>query len=268
MALIFCPECGEQISEKAVKCIHCGAVLKEEPKLEKKCLECGEILDDIATTCPHCGCPVVAGEEITGEPQKVEVVNVKLKMSRVKRILIIVAIAVIIFGCVGGFFVKRWHDKKTTEAYKENLQTAVITMLSGAAKAESSGNLIHKVWKNAIYKESDDETDEYTKGKYDTFVDFNTALSNLFADSTFDSDISQIKRNQETVQSLMKDLQNPPAEYEDAYAALKKFYNSYTELVGCAVNPTGSLTTFTSTFNDADTETMNCYKEMALYTED
>ena len=207
-------------------------------------------------------------EETAGEPQKVEVINVKPKMSKVKRNLIIVAIAVIILGCVGGFFVKRWHDRKTAAAYKDNLETAVITMLSGAAKAESSGNLIHKVWRNAIYKDSDDETDEYTKGEYDNFVDFNTALSNLFADSTFESGISEIKRNQERVQSLMKDLQNPPAEYEDAYAALKKFYDSYTELVGCAVNPTGSLTTYTDTFNDADTKTMNCYKEMALYTED
>ena len=158
MALIYCPECGEQISEKAVKCIHCGTILKEEPELEKKCLECGEILNDIDTICPHCGCPVHLAEETTAEPQKVEIINAKQKMSKMKRNLIIVAIAVILLGCAGGFFVKQWHDKKTAAVYKENLQTAVITMLSGAAKAESCGNLIHKVWKNAIYEKSDDET--------------------------------------------------------------------------------------------------------------
>ena len=42
MALIFCPECGEQISEKAVKCIHCGTVLKEEPKFEKSVWNVGK----------------------------------------------------------------------------------------------------------------------------------------------------------------------------------------------------------------------------------
>lgn len=268
MALIFCSECGQQISEKAVKCIHCGTVLKEEPEREKNCLECGGILSDADTICPQCGCPVNLEEGTTLESQKVEIINVKPKMSKMKRNLIIVAIAVIILSCIGGFILKQWLDKRTAAVYRENLQTAVTTMLSGAVKAESCGNLIHNVWKNAIYEKSDDETDEYTKGEYSFFVDFDTALSNLFADHTFEADINEIKRNQEMVQALMKDLQNPPAEFEDAYAALKKFYDSYTELVGCATNPTGSLTTYTSTFNDANTKTVNCYKEMTLYTED
>ena len=36
MALIQCPNCGESVSEKATKCIHCGYVIKEEPVVEKK----------------------------------------------------------------------------------------------------------------------------------------------------------------------------------------------------------------------------------------
>lgn len=31
MALINCPECGQQVSDKAEVCIHCGAPLKEKP---------------------------------------------------------------------------------------------------------------------------------------------------------------------------------------------------------------------------------------------
>lgn len=31
MALINCPECGQQVSDKAEICIHCGAPLKEKP---------------------------------------------------------------------------------------------------------------------------------------------------------------------------------------------------------------------------------------------
>lgn len=27
MAMIVCPHCGEQVSEKAKKCVHCGAIL-------------------------------------------------------------------------------------------------------------------------------------------------------------------------------------------------------------------------------------------------
>lgn len=31
MALITCPECGKQISDKAPACIHCGYPLQEQP---------------------------------------------------------------------------------------------------------------------------------------------------------------------------------------------------------------------------------------------
>lgn len=34
MAMTTCPNCGEQISDKAKKCVHCGTVLDPE---EKKC---------------------------------------------------------------------------------------------------------------------------------------------------------------------------------------------------------------------------------------
>lgn len=39
MALITCPNCGEQISDKAKTCIHCGANLIPEEK--QICQECG-----------------------------------------------------------------------------------------------------------------------------------------------------------------------------------------------------------------------------------
>ena len=32
MAMTTCPNCGEQISDKAKKCVHCGAVLIPEEK--------------------------------------------------------------------------------------------------------------------------------------------------------------------------------------------------------------------------------------------
>lgn len=32
MAMMECPNCGEQVSDKAKKCVHCGAVLIPEEK--------------------------------------------------------------------------------------------------------------------------------------------------------------------------------------------------------------------------------------------
>ncbi len=69
MAMIQCPQCGESISEKAPKCVHCGLTLTEEPK--KICLECREELENGVLVCPKCGCPIE--QEIAAEsvPQQV-----------------------------------------------------------------------------------------------------------------------------------------------------------------------------------------------------
>lgn len=44
MATIVCPHCGEQVSENAKKCVHCGAILIPEEK--KYCTECGAELEE------------------------------------------------------------------------------------------------------------------------------------------------------------------------------------------------------------------------------
>ena len=63
----------------------------------------------------------------------------------------------------------------------------------------------------------------------------------------------------------MKKLKNPPNEYKDAYDAISDFYDAYIALTNCATDPSGSLQTYSSTFNDADTNTLNAYKAMELY---
>lgn len=69
MAMIVCPHCGEQVSEKAKKCVHCGAILIPEEK--KHCTECGGELEEGMTECPNCGCPVedTLGQETDEKPQ-------------------------------------------------------------------------------------------------------------------------------------------------------------------------------------------------------
>lgn len=54
MAMIGCPECGKQISDKAVSCPNCGCAVSSA----EKCAECGTALTKNAVSCPVCGCPV------------------------------------------------------------------------------------------------------------------------------------------------------------------------------------------------------------------
>ena len=273
MAMIVCPHCGEQVSEKAKQCVYCGALLIAEEK--KHCMECGAELEEGVKDCPNCGCPVDDASDKNSEekPQQVEVTGVRV--TRKIKVIIVVVIAFLLICTATLFGVKRYQNTIAAEKYTQraeeyayNLSAATNAMLTGASDAESCGNLIENVWRNAIYEIEDDETDAYTRPEGKFVSDFNDALSNLFEDIIFSSKISSIETNQDTVNGLMKKLQNPPDEYKGAYDAISEFYDAYISLTNCATNPSGNLMTYTSTFNDADTNIVNAYKALEVYFEE
>lgn len=268
MAMIKCPNCMEDISEKAKKCVHCGCELVEETK--KICSECGEELEKDAAECSKCGCPV---ENVEGEnhnsPQQVEVTGVKIKPHISKKVIIIaiVAIVAIIAAIFGTKYIQEKKAIEEAENYGKKLETLTYTMLNGAVDAESCGNLTKSVWYNCIYEEYDSTTDKYTRknGWGSFYDDFNDALKNLFSDSSFKKKLESIEENQTQVNSLMKEMKNPPEEWSDAYEDLEEYYDAYLELTNLALNPTGSLSTFSSNFNSADTNVSNLYNKMKMY---
>ena len=55
MAMIKCPECGAEISTRAVSCVKCGLPMSEI----YICPECGEVMFRSGkTVCSKCGCPI------------------------------------------------------------------------------------------------------------------------------------------------------------------------------------------------------------------
>lgn len=259
MALINCPKCGNEVSDKAVKCPQCGMQLKEIQKIV--CQECGEELAENENTCHKCGCPVISENENEHKRKKNPLNKKKIVIATVA------IIAVIAFGVI---FQKKSAEKERLQAledYEINLSFVSSSMLVGASTAEKAGGLIHDVWYNTIYEKADSSTDKYTHGSYGFNGDFNKSLQNLFSDTSFQSDISSIEKNQETVKEIMKELKNPPEEYKEAYEAIKEYYDAYLDLTNLVVNPTGSLQTYTSDFNDADSAVAKCYKAMSIYIE-
>ena len=59
MALIKCPGCGREVSDKAAACPGCGFALSSV----RRCEECGEILPSGAAVCPKCGLPTDTAEK-------------------------------------------------------------------------------------------------------------------------------------------------------------------------------------------------------------
>lgn len=270
MAMIQCPECGQEISDKAKKCIHCGKVFVEEKPVneEIKCSECGAVLAETDEICPNCGCPVekVVKQEDT-KPQQVEVASIKMA-AKTKKIIIGIIIAIII--CVGGGIgYKIYSDNKAEQLYKEsyneyidNLGQVQILMLSGGSDAESLCNLTLRVWGNAISKDSDSETDKYTKKDKWNFNDFNTALANLYADSSTTKKVSDIESNQSSVKDLIKKLQNPPEGLDKCYDTVSDLYEAYKILTDLAINPSGSYRDFGTKKSDAVSDFMSAYEKL------
>ena len=56
MALIKCPECKKEISDKSKTCIHCGCPVENETKYY--CEECGKKILKTDKVCSNCGCPI------------------------------------------------------------------------------------------------------------------------------------------------------------------------------------------------------------------
>lgn len=269
MALVTCKYCGKTVSDKAGVCPSCGYKIDKE----RKCPECGYAITDEVTACPQCGCPITDGGNVS--PQKVEVTGVNIGTLNKKTIItLIVAVVVIIIGVISGITISNNVKAERTKAeldmqirnYESNLKKASTTMLVGAAEAETAANLIHDVWYNTIYEISSSKTDKYTKVNYGSFnSDFNTSLALLFLDESFNADIESIKDNQEQVKKIMKNLTNPPEGYQEAYNAIKAYYDAYLELTNLAVDPSGNLTSYTSSLNEADSNVSKCYEAMDIY---
>lgn len=267
MAMMKCPKCNEEISDKAEKCIHCGTVLINNQKCI--CEECGAEIEANATICSKCGCPVDKNK--ASEPQKVEVTGVKIGngLSKKKIVTILIIFLAIIGGIIGFSILKDRKEKTEAEImsrqYKIKLSTITFKMFTGAVEAESCGNKIKKVWSNSIWEDSDPETDKYTKtnGKFND--DFNDSLSALFSDQDFIKITDSVEQNQKEVMKLMKEMKNPPEEWKDAYNDLKEFYDNYLEFTNCCTNPSGSLQTYSTNFSNADTKVLNGYNKLNSY---
>ncbi|MCR4994217.1 MAG: zinc ribbon domain-containing protein [Bacteroidales bacterium] len=65
MSLIICPECGQEVSSKAICCPHCGVAIAGNIK---RCPICHSTMLMDAKECPHCHTPLEAGQQTTPEP--------------------------------------------------------------------------------------------------------------------------------------------------------------------------------------------------------
>jgi len=233
MALIHCPECDKEISDKV-------------------------------KACPFCGFPFSQDIGNKGEVQQVEISSVNISPIdplKKKRLLIgVIAISLVIgIGLITNFLIG--INKYNT--YIDNLNLIRTTMISGGSDSETLLNLTAKIWFNSIYEEDDPETDLYTKDKNGYFYDdFNSALNYFFNGTYSQSVTGNIKDNQVIAEDLMKKMQTPPKGLENCYSTVTELYSTYKGLTDLALNPSGNLQSFTDNKSEKIDKFLELYNKL------
>ena len=214
-----------------------------------QCPECNKEISDKVKACPFCGFPFEPNTNTKNDVQQVEIASVNIESkdpNKIKKTIIgiITAAVILVLGFVVFSVIKSNNEKKEYNAYIDNLNLIRETMLDGGSEAEALLNLTARVWYNSIYKEWDPKTDKYTISGGDFNDDFNTSLNTLIYDSTTKATISKIEGNQALTEPLMKELQNPPTGLENNYDTVTELYSVYKGLTNLAINPSGSLQSF------------------------
>lgn len=182
-------------------------------------------------------------EQMSGPDHVAEIPDASPARVKSKKMFIIGA-CILALVVVGIFSII--HRQKVTEreAYIVNLNELREQAIRGGSIAEGLCNITKKVGYNTIYEKKDSGTDKYTRtlnSVGDFHDDFNTSLSNLYADDEVQTIITGLQVSQKTVDSIMKGLQNPPAKFSACYDAADSLYDAYCGLVDLAISPQRQL---------------------------
>ena len=85
MALIKCPCCGKEMSDRATHCPQCGMPngLLNESVI---CPECGIEISDATVECPNCGCPISRKDNLSNNSTDAKPApSIKSEMSKNKK---------------------------------------------------------------------------------------------------------------------------------------------------------------------------------------
>ena len=234
-----------------------------------QCPECGKEISDKVTACPHCGYPMVEPSPQPEAPQQVEVTAINLSAkdpNKAKKIIpgVVFVLCTVLAIVVGIYLSKTKAAKDARNTYIDNLTSIRETAMTGAITSEEVCILTHDVWYNTIFEERDFDTNPYTQDASGSFnEDFNDSIKALYADEDIKSKLSDIQSNRALVDAYMKRLQNPTEEFEDCYDTLDTMYDAYCGLTDLAASPSGSLTSYTESYRTYDTDFAQAWEKLA-----
>ncbi len=251
MALINCPNCNKEVSDKAKVCVECGYQLIDDVSTEKmvNCPECGASTEGMEGICSNCGYPLNTVEIKIDEKKKPKSIF-KKKWFWVLSVFLMLIISAVSFLLS---YIK-------AEIYYTDFTTAVNEIMVVSAEVEGVANQVSSVWHNAIFNPHNKDTEKFTGNAND----FNEALANLFADEEFSGKVASIIEKNNTIDTYIAKLKNPPRKFDDAFDEFKDFYHNYSEYMNFVLSVKGSYETYTQEIYKKSETLMESFTELKL----
>lgn len=175
----------------------------------------------------------------------------KIKSSKIKKVLAVVIAILLVLGFVG----KRIQEKRQLEKIV-NAYTPFIEIMVTQSK-EVTG-IVEQVWKDAIEKNDNPDTIQYTTykvGSTTVHTNFNRALSNLYSDPEFASKVNLVTGYKEKLDEIYYVLLQKADRYPELVKKIETTYDLFGKIAKAVENPQGSLISY-------QTENRQLYSDM------
>jgi len=157
----------------------------------------------------------------------------------IKYILLIIITLLLLTGCTSNSQKEKYKNDllKTHDLIQNNIKTCIL-----------ASDLYSTVWRNAIEDRKD----------------FNIEINNVINESKRIGQYKVMDMSKEKIDNEMKQLSNPPKNYQRAHDKLVEMYGIYTQIYSLALNPSGSLVSYNNTINDLQNKLIKTSSEFKV----
>jgi len=230
MAIIKCPECGRQISDKAPVCPNCGVEISGKITT---CPECGEVYFTEKNECPNCHGNTNNATESDNKNDLDNNRQDKTKKKSGGKTIFAVSFVIALLICGIGFYMyKDAKDTRENEEYAYAMRSQDPTVLQSYLDTYKDAPIAHrdsinvrlqaikeldKEWTNAVASNSRHAIEEYINKHPDTPYK-QEAMHKL---DSLDWELCRMADTAEAYQTYL-DKHNDGDHYEEAQEGLKK----------------------------------------------
>ncbi len=129
------------------------------------------------------------------------------------------------------------QQQKVIDNYMKRIKGICESINMCIIDLQNYSDLILNVWYNTEYQISDTKTDKYTKQNSLFNSDVHESIDALFSDEDFKKNLVLLQEHRDLISSVMKNIENPPTECNDAYDLINGYYYTYLDFADLVSSP-------------------------------